>query len=172
MREALTGAAAWLARRAENIAALMLATLFLSFILQIVFRYALGLPTGWSHELSVSAWLWLILFGSAFVVREQETIRLDLIYSASPASLRRAMALICAIAMVVLFTVSLPAILDYVLFMKVQRTAYLKIRFDWLFSIYIVFAVAMIVRHLWLGAQAIWGAEPPRYDGLAGSSGA
>ena len=31
--------------------------------------------------------------------------------------------------------------------MKVEKTAYLKIRFDWLFSIYVVFAVAVLVRY-------------------------
>ena len=52
---------------------------------------------------------------------------------------------------------SLPAVIDYIGFMKVEKTAYLKIRFDWLYSIYVVFAVAMIVRYLWLGWQAICG---------------
>ena len=59
-----------------------------------------------------------------------------------------------AAAMVILFLVSLPAVVDYVTFMKVQRTAYLHIRFDWLFSIYILFAVAAIVRYLWIGWRA------------------
>ncbi len=45
---------------------------------------------------------------------------------------------------------SLPATVDYVTFMKVEAVAYLKIRLDWLFSIYVVFAVAVIVRYLWI----------------------
>ena len=40
--------------------------------------------------------------------------------------------------------------LDYVTFMKVEKTAYLKIRFDRLYSIYILFAVAIIVRYAWI----------------------
>ena len=56
--------------------------------------------------------------------------------------------------------ISLPAVVDYVTFMKVQSTAYLKIRFDWLFSIYIVFAVAVIVRYIWLSWQALRGEAP------------
>ena len=171
MRPILLTAGAWLGRRAENVAALLLLTMFVAFILQIVFRYALGLPTGWSHELSVTTWLWLILFGSTFVVKEEAAIRLDLIYSASPAPLRRIMTFVSAAALVVLFSISLPAILDYVLFMKVQRTAYLKIRFDWLFSIYIVFAAGMIVRYLWIGAYAIWGPDPQKTDITQGASG-
>ena len=41
--------------------------------------------------------------------------------------------------------------------MKVQQTAYLDIRFDWLFSIYVVFAVARSLRYLWLGWRPLCG---------------
>ena len=44
--------------------------------------------------------------------------------------------------------------------MKVQETAYLHIRFDCLFSIYIVFVVASIARYLWLGWRALRGEAP------------
>ena len=61
--------------------------------------------------------------------------------------------------------------LDYIAFMKVESTAYLKIRFDWLYSIYVVFAVAMIIRQLWLGYQAIWGRAPEDHDPTKVTSG-
>ena len=64
-----------------------------------------------------------------------------------------------------------PAVIDYVTFMKVQKTAYLKIRFDLLYSIYAIFAVAMIIRYLWLGYQVIWGKGPIEYDPTKASSG-
>ncbi len=171
MQHALVRIGSWLRRRAENIAAALLAIMFFVFILQIVFRYLLNLPIGWTHEVSVMSWLWLVLFGAAFVVRENEEIRLDLIYSASPERVRRVMQVIAAVSLVALFSLSLPAVVDYVMFMKVQKTAYLKIRFDWLFSIYIAFTVAMIVRYLWLGYQAIWGKGPEAYDPTKASSG-
>jgi C4-dicarboxylate transporter DctQ subunit len=171
MYRSLVPIGSWLRRRAENVAAALLATMFFVFVLQIVFRYLLNLPTGWAHEVTVMAWLWLVLFGAAFVVREDEEIRLDIIYSASPARVRRVMQVVAAASLVVLFCVSLPAIIDYVLFMKVQKTAYLKVRFDWLFSIYVVFALAMIVRYLWLGWQAIWGRPPQDHDPTTASSG-
>jgi C4-dicarboxylate transporter, DctQ subunit len=49
---------------------------------------------------------------------------------------------------------------DYVTFMKVQRTAYLRIRYDWLYSIYVVFAVAVIARYCWLGWISLRGRDP------------
>ena len=75
----------------------MLAVMFVVFILQIVFRYVLNLPIGWTHELSVIMWLWLVLFGAAFVVRESEEIRFDLIYGAvGPSGRGASWSVICA----------------------------------------------------------------------------
>ena len=150
----------WLARRAENIAAAMLAAMFAAFLLQIAFRYLLGLPIGWTHEISVVLWLWLVLWGAAFVVSEREEIRFDIIYGAVGPNGRRVMCVITALALVALYVVSFPAVFDYVAFMKVEKTAYLKIRFDVLFSIYVVFVVAVIIRYVWLAGRAVWGSAP------------
>ena len=155
---------AWLHARAENLLAAMLATMFTVFIIQIVFRYLLNLPIGWTHEISVIMWVWLVLFGTAFVVRDYEEIRFDLLYSTVGERTRRIMVILSALAVVILFGMSLPAVIDYIAFMKVERTAYLKIRFDWLYSIYAFFAIAVIVRQLWMGYQAIWGKTETSID--------
>lgn len=155
---------AWLHARAENLLAAMLATMFAVFIIQIVFRYLLNFPIGWTHEISVIMWVWLVLFGTAFVVRDYEEIRFDLLYSTVSERTRRIMVVICTVTVVFFFAISLPAVLDYIAFMHVERTAYLKIRFDWLYSIYGIFAVSMIVRQLWLGYRAIWGRDETEID--------
>ncbi len=69
------------ARRAENIGVVMMAVMFLAFIVQIGFRYLLNFPIGWTSELTIIMWLWLVLLGASFIVREREEIRFDLIYS-------------------------------------------------------------------------------------------
>jgi C4-dicarboxylate transporter DctQ subunit len=161
----------WLARRAENVAAAMLAAMFLAFLLQIVFRYVLGLPIGWTHEASVILWIWLVLWGTSFVITEREEIRFDIIYGAVGPGARRIMCVITAVALITLYMISFPAVLDYVTFMKVEKTSYLKIRFDLLFSIYIVFVVASIVRYIWLAWQALRGVAPEEFDPIKASSG-
>jgi TRAP-type C4-dicarboxylate transport system permease small subunit len=154
----------WLHRRAENILAAMLGAMFLAFLLQIVFRYLLNWPIGWTNEISSILWIWLVLWGAAFVLREDEEIRFDLIYGAVRARVRRVMFLVSAAALLALYIVAFPAVFDYVTFMKVQNTAYLEIRFDWLFSIYLVFAAAVIVRYLWLSWRALRGSAPEAAD--------
>jgi TRAP-type C4-dicarboxylate transport system permease small subunit len=162
---------AWLHRRAENILAAMLGLMFAVFILQIVFRYLLNLPIGWTHEISVMLWVWLVLFGTAFVVRDYEEIRFDLLYGTVGDRAFRVMAVVTAIIVIGLFAVSLPAVIDYVQFMKVEKTAYLKLRFDYLYIIYPIFAVVVIIRQFWVGCQAIWGKQARNADPTKVSSG-
>lgn len=167
----LRPAGSWLCRRAENVLAAMLALMFAAFILQIVFRYLLNLPIGWTNEISVALWIWMVLWGAAFVTREEEEIRFDLIYASVGSKARRIMFLIAAASLIILYAISLPAVFDYIAFMRVESTAYLKIRFDWLFSIYLVFVVAVIVRYLWLSWQAIFGEAPQEFDPTKAGSG-
>lgn len=160
-----------LRRRAENVAAAMLAVMFVAFIIQILFRYIFNFPVGWTSELTVIMWLWLVLWGAAFVVKESEEIRFDLLSGAAGRRARIGMAIVAAVALIVLYAVSLPATYKYVTFMKVEKTSYLKIRFDWLYSIYLIFLVAILARYVWILAGLLRGKEPAAEDPTKASSG-
>ena len=150
----------WLRRRAENVAAAMLAVMFAAFIIQIVFRYFFNFPIGWTSELTVVMWLWLVLWGAAFVVKESEEIRFDLLSAAAGRRTRIAIGIVAAAALVILYAASLPASYKYVSFMQVEKSSYLKVRMDWLFSIYLIFLVAILVRYLWILSHLLRGKEP------------
>jgi C4-dicarboxylate transporter, DctQ subunit len=156
--------ASWMRRCAEIVAVALLATVFISFILQIVFRYVLGWPVGWTLEVSTLAWMWLVLWGAAFVVTERDEIRFDILYSAVSDRVRRGFAIVTSLALAALFIGSLPAVVDYVTFMRVERASYIGLRLDYLFSIYVLFAAALIARYLWLGWRAIRGEAPDLTD--------
>jgi C4-dicarboxylate transporter DctQ subunit len=158
----------WLRRRAENVAALMLAVMFVCFILQIFFRYVLNSPVGWTEEVSTLMWIWGVLWGAVFVLDEKDEVRFDIIYSAVKERTRRVFTVITGVALVIMYSVSLPAATSYVTFMKVERSAYLGIRLDYLYSIFLLFTVAAIVRYAWLAWRALRG-RAPEVD-LAGGS--
>jgi len=162
---------AWLRRRAENVAAAMLAVMFAAFVVQVVFRYVFNFPVGWTSELSVVMWLWLVLWGASFVVSEQEEIRFDLLSGAAGRRARKAMGMITGAAIVILYGASLPATYNYVAFMKVEKTSYLKIPMDWLFSIYVIFLVAIVARYLWILWHLLRGKEPEVADPGKASAG-
>lgn len=148
-------------RFAEAVAAFLLAVIFVAFIAQITLRYVFNWPVGWTTELSLAAWLWLVLWGAAFVLRDDEEIRIDMIPARASARTRRIIGAVAAIAVIVLFGMSLPASWSYVTFMKVEKSSYLGVRMDITYSIYIVFVVAVIARAL---RQLILGPSKPSSD--------
>ena len=54
---------------------------------------------------------------------------------------------------------------------EAERTAYLKIPFNWVYAIYLAFAVGAIIRYLWLGFSALRGKAPEAFDPTKAGSG-
>jgi C4-dicarboxylate transporter DctQ subunit len=156
--------ARWLRRRAENIAVVLLSVMFATFIVQIFSRYVLNNPVGWSEEVVVTAWLWTVLWGAAFILSEKEEIRFDIIYSNLSEDMRRVFTVITGVVLIFLYGISLPASYAYVSFMKVERSAALHVPLNWMYSVYVIFAVACICRYCWLVYQAIRGEKSPETD--------
>lgn len=157
----------WLHTRAENFAVALLGTMFVCFIIQIFFRYVLNNPVGWTEEVSILTWLWTVLWGAAFVISEKEEVRFDIIYSAVSENTRRVFTVITGIVLIFLYGISLPAAYSFVAFMKVERSAYLHIPVNYLYSIYVIFAAACIGRYCWLVWRAIRGDPSPVTDPAA-----
>ncbi|HSW26025.1 MAG TPA: TRAP transporter small permease subunit [Burkholderiaceae bacterium] len=164
MNKRAQGAVEWIRRRAENVVAGLLGIMFVAFIVQIVFRYFFNFPIGWSSELSVICWLYIVLIGSAFWLKEHEEVRFDLISVRLGPRGRRVLGLVVAVAALVLFGMAMPATWKYVLFMKVESSSYLKIRLDVLYFIYVVFALAIIVRYLGAIVSLVRGEAPEEGD--------
>jgi len=167
----LRNAVDWIRRRAENVVAGLLGIMFVAFIIQIVFRYIFNFPIGWTSELSVVTWLYMVLLGSAFWLKDSEEIRFDLVAGALGPRGRRVLALLAAAAILVLFAMSLPATYRYVAFMKVESSSYLKIRLDVLYSVYAIFAVVVVIRAGWTLVSILRGAAPEAIDATKTSSG-
>ena len=84
---------------------------------------------------------------------------------------RRVVGFVVALSAVVLFGMALPATVKYVAFMKVESSSYLKIRLDVLYSVYVVFAVAIIVRYGWALVGAVRGRATEEADITSSTSG-
>lgn len=144
-------------RISELVLTLMMGVMFVTFIAQVVFRYLLNLPLGWTEELSTLLWLWGILWGASFVMRDSDDIRFDMLYNLLPYGARRGLTIVASTAIVLILLASLPGAWSYVSFMKVEKSAAMGIPMNWVFSIYIVFVLAMCVRHAHIAWQAYNG---------------
>lgn len=157
----------WLQRRADDIAVALIATMFVSFLLQIVFRYALNRPLGWTEEVTVLCWVWVVLWGASFIVADADEVRFDIVYNLVPPGVRRGFTIIASASMIVLLALSLPATWRYVVFMRREHSAYLGMRFDYLYSIYVLFAVVSIARQARVAWRAWRGAPPVALHGVS-----
>ncbi len=152
----------WLSRGAEFIVATLLATMFLTFILQIFARYILLTPYGWTLELCLILWLWIVFFGCAFVVRHREHVTFDIFYNSAPVALRRMLSLVICLSIMVGMAWALLPTWDYIDWMKIRKTTTVenpltgsKIPLRTIFSIYALFMVALIARYAWRLVQVI-----------------
>lgn len=153
----MQGVLNWLQRRADNVAVGLLTALFLSFILQIVSRYVIRQPLGWTLEACLLSWLWLVFWSAAFTLKESDHVRFTVLVDHARPGVRRIYAVFTAVCIIVALAVSLPATLDFVAFMKIEKTSLLKVRFDVVFSIYLIFSVAIITRYVWQVVQIVRG---------------
>jgi len=144
----MTGLLGWLHERARDFASLMMAMMFLAFIIQIVFRYVLSFPLDWTLEACLTLWLWVVFWGSAFLLEDYDHVRFDVLYQTFGERGRRVLAFIYSAALVLAFAASLPATFRYVTFYKIKSSMTLGIRLDLVFSVYLVFAIAVILQYL------------------------
>ena len=139
----------WYFRGTEFIAAAILAALFGTFLLQIFSRYVMVQPFGWTLELCLTLWIWLVFFSCAFILKDDDHVKFDVIYLSRPARVRRWLSLISAAAIAAGILWALLPTLDYLDWMKIRKSATLKIPLRTVFSIYGVFMAMLIMRYTW-----------------------
>jgi C4-dicarboxylate transporter DctQ subunit len=138
----------------------MLAAMFLTFLLQIFSRYVLLEPFGWTLELCLTLWIWIVFFGNAFVVNERDHVTFDIFYLAATRRVQRVLALISAAAIVAGMAWAILPTWDYIDWMKIRKSATLKIPMRTVFSIYAVFMAAVAARYAWKFIQVLRKGPP------------
>lgn len=158
----------WLRKGAEAIGALMMLALFATFLLQIFSRYLMDQPFGWTLELCLILWVWIVFFGCAFFVRNEDHITFDLLYRSTSPGPRRIMAAISALAIVAGLSWSLVPTWDWIDFLRIKRSPTLRVPMRDVYFIYAVFLVAVIAAYAWrlvriLKNEAV-DEDAPEYD--------
>jgi C4-dicarboxylate transporter DctQ subunit len=155
----------WLRARADNVAVGLLTAMFVCFVIQVVSRYVFNHPLGWTLEACLTTWLWLVFWGSAFILDDGDHVKFDMFYLAGGPRWRRRFALVSAVAIGAGFVAALPATFDYITFYKIKSSATLELRLDFVFSVYAVFAVSIIVRYGWRAWRLARGASVEGMEG-------
>jgi TRAP-type C4-dicarboxylate transport system permease small subunit len=137
----------FLQRRSEDVMVGLMVIMFTSFIIQIATRYVFNAPTEWTYEVILITWLWAVFWGAAFLLEDKDHVKFDIIYNMGGEKTRRRLALLSAEILVCAFALSLPATYDFISFKSIRSSDTLGIRLDILFSVYLIFLVAMIIHY-------------------------
>ena len=139
----------WITRIAEGLCGAALGAMFLTFLLQIYSRYIMAQPFGWTLELCLTLWIWIVFLGCAFIVRESDHVRFDILYLAVPRGPRRVFAFVSALAIAAGLAVSVWPTWDWIDFLKIRRSPSLRIPLRTVFSVYAIFLVVVALRYAW-----------------------
>ena len=169
------------ARFAEAVAAAMMAAMFLTFILQIAVRYSARLdwlpemapilePSryGWTLEFCLLLWVWLVFWGNAFVVRPRDHVVFDILLNHVRAPARRWFVIIASVAISAALILAVEPTWEKFHILRLKKTATLgalfgdAVRMRGIYSIFIVFLVAVALRYAWTAYRAIrYGVDEP-----------
>jgi TRAP-type C4-dicarboxylate transport system permease small subunit len=140
--------AARLGYAADLIGAALFAAMFLSLVLQVVFRFALGAPRAWTEELATIAYVWVIFWGCAFSVPLAAHVAVDFVVPRFAPPVRRALYALGLAALAGCFLWALPGIADYLRFMLRERTPVLDLPFALVYSVFLAAVVMIALRCL------------------------
>jgi C4-dicarboxylate transporter, DctQ subunit len=147
----------------QTVAAMMMAAIFLTFILQIAVRYILGsawvlehfgqvidaTAFGWTLEAIMVLWLWTIFWGNAFIVRETDHVSFDILYHAVRPGVRKWFAIIGAVAIMVAVLASIEPTWGKMKILRIKSSATLPVKMLPLYSVYFLFLAVVGARYAW-----------------------
>lgn len=157
-----------LRRAAGFLAALCMAAVFALFLFGVGMRYLANRPLSWVDEAVTLLSVWGTFWTAAFVLKWPEHIAFDVLFGAMSPEKQRAWLLSGCIAFILLVGAAMPGMVDYTLFLWRERTDAMRLRLDFVYSIFpfffavVLLRLALVVRAL---AGAGWRQELARWAG-------
>lgn len=150
-------------RVTESVAALMMAAMFATFIIQIIVRYIVGAdwfaeffgsaldPSyfGWTLEFCLALWVWIVFWGNSFVVRETDHVRFDIIFYLVSPKVRRVFAIVGALIVFAAMLYSIEPTYAKMKILRLKSSATLPVKMLPIYSIYFLFLVVVPIRYAW-----------------------
>ncbi|MBN1835284.1 MAG: TRAP transporter small permease [Spirochaetales bacterium] len=128
---------------------LAFAALFVVFMVQVVARYFF-VPLIWPLEFSLMMYIWTILLGSCFALRDDSHVSFSLVYDRVTPKGQRIMRVAGNLLVVIAFCIALYPSGKFVDFMGFKKSDALRIPMNFAFSPFMVFLLLVIGR---LGRQ-------------------
>lgn len=92
------------------------------------------------------AFIWTVFWAAAFMTPIRSHVSFDVVYDVVSEEKRRAFALISMLALVLAFTMLIPATWDYLQFLTRKKSAVLRLPMHWIYGCYILFLFGFTIQ--------------------------
>ncbi|HUV06206.1 MAG TPA: TRAP transporter small permease [Spirochaetia bacterium] len=130
----------------KYISAVAFSVMFLVFVLQIFFRYALNYPLTWPYEVTVFAFIWTTLLGACYALRMESHVVFSLLYDRLSPLGQLIFRLIGNFSILVASCFAVYPTYNYLVFQKINKSMVLQIPYNIAFGPYLVFLLLIAGR--------------------------
>ena len=116
--------------------------MFLAFILQIFTRYVLGAQVPWTYEVTIIGFMWVVALGGAYASRLNEHVSFTMVYDRMSVSGKALTKIISNSILIIAFAIMFFPVLEFIDFMKIKKTAVMKIPISILYAPFIFFIIS------------------------------
>jgi TRAP-type C4-dicarboxylate transport system permease small subunit len=120
------------------------AVMFVTFIMQVFFRYVIRHPLTWSMEIIVVGFVWTVVFGACYTMRYRSHVKFTMIYDRLPPVPAAVIRMVGNIIIVVTFASLVFASYKYSLFISFQKTSFFRISYAFIFMPFVYFLCSII----------------------------
>ena len=110
----------------ETVPALLLLTIFISFLLGVFSRYVLKSSIMWTQEMSLYPYVWLVFLGACSCDRDRSNISFTIVHDMVPEKVKKVFHLIGSIMIVTALIVRIPSAVDFYIYYMKRPTAIMK----------------------------------------------
>lgn len=121
-------------------------TMFLTFVIQIFFRYFLNNPLTWPYEVTVFGFIWTALFGALYAKRKNSHVKFTLLYDHMSPGKQLIIRLTGNLLLLISFIMGFYPAYDYIMFLAYQKSTVLFIPYNIAYFPYLVFMAGIIIR--------------------------
>ncbi|MDR2095841.1 MAG: TRAP transporter small permease subunit [Treponema sp.] len=120
------------------------ALMFMTFIIQVFFRYVIRHPLTWSMEIIVIGFVWTVVFGACYTMRRRSHVKFTMIYDRLPPVPAAVIRMLGNLIIAITFTSLVSAAYKYSFFVGFQKTSFFRISYTFIFMPFVYFLCSII----------------------------
>ena len=131
----------------EVLPALLLLTIFISFLLGVFSRYVLKSSMMWAQEMSLYPYVWLVFLGACYCDKDCCNITFPLVYDIVPEKIKQIFHLIGNLLIAISLIAVIPSTVEFYIYYMTRPTAILRIPLGICYFAFAIFQVITIFRY-------------------------